>query len=184
MTGADQGVEKIGEGASSLKDRAGEIGESTGADKASEKMGGAVEGVAGGTNQAGEAAGKGAESAKEGLSNVGETTGISKGAETVTDAAGAAGTKAQEVASGLKDGAGAAGGKLGEGAQAGQEAVSNVSEKTGSNSDEFEIDSDVSDEDLLLLKGEIKRTKSTKTQRDLATATIELQKLHRQRWER
>ncbi|KAI4272233.1 MAG: hypothetical protein LQ337_005442 [Flavoplaca oasis] len=131
MTGADKGVEKIGEGASSLKDRAGEIGESSGANKASEAMGGAVEGVTGGANQAGEAAGKGAESAKEGVSKVGETTGISKGAETATDAAGAAGSKAQEGASGLKDGASAAGGKLGEGAQAGQEAVSNVGEKTG-----------------------------------------------------
>ncbi|KAL8744302.1 MAG: hypothetical protein Q9184_008013 [Pyrenodesmia sp. 2 TL-2023] len=41
-------------------------------------------------------------------------------------------------------------------------------------SDEFQIDSDVSDEELLLRKAEIKRTKSTKTQRDLAAATLEL----------
>ncbi|KAL8856211.1 MAG: hypothetical protein Q9178_007176 [Gyalolechia marmorata] len=53
-----------------------------------------------------------------------------------------------------------------------------------SDSDEFQIDSDVSVEELLLLKAEIKRTKSTKTQRDLAAAIVELQKLHRQRWER
>ncbi|KAL9039869.1 MAG: hypothetical protein Q9180_002270 [Flavoplaca navasiana] len=131
MTGADKGVEKIGEGVTSLKDRAGEIGESSGANEASEKMGGAVEGVTGGANQAGEAAGKGADSAKEEVSKIGETTGVSKGAESAADAAGAAGSMAQEGASGLKDGAGAAGSKLGEGAQAGQEAVSNVGEKTG-----------------------------------------------------
>ena len=50
-----------------------------------------------------------------------------------------------------------------------------------SDSDNFEIDSDVSDEDLLLLKAEIKRAESTKTQRDLAAATLELQKQHHQR---
>ncbi|KAL8724132.1 MAG: hypothetical protein Q9166_008119 [cf. Caloplaca sp. 2 TL-2023] len=53
-----------------------------------------------------------------------------------------------------------------------------------SDSDEFEIDSDVSDDDLLLLKSELKRAESTKTQRDLAAATVELQRLHFQRWER
>ena len=57
------------------------------------------------------------------------------------------------------------------------------SDSDGSDS-EFEIDSDVSDEDLLSLKAEIKRTESIITQRDLAAATLELQKLHRQRWDR
>ena len=50
-----------------------------------------------------------------------------------------------------------------------------TNDATESDSDGFEIISDVSDEDLLLLKVEIKRTKSTKTQRDLAAATIELE---------
>lgn len=53
-----------------------------------------------------------------------------------------------------------------------------------SDSDDFEIDLDVSDEDLLLLKAEIKRTESTKIQRDLAAVTLELQKQYHQRWER
>ena len=50
-----------------------------------------------------------------------------------------------------------------------------TNDATESDSDGFEIISDVSDEDLLLLKVEIKRTKSTKIQRDLAAATIELE---------
>ncbi|KAL8845649.1 MAG: hypothetical protein Q9221_009187 [Calogaya cf. arnoldii] len=57
------------------------------------------------------------------------------------------------------------------------------SDLDGSDSD-FEIDSDVSDEDLLSLKAEIKRTESTTTQRDLATATLELPELHSKRWDR
>ena len=50
-----------------------------------------------------------------------------------------------------------------------------------SDSDNFEIDSDVSDKDLLLLKAEIKRAESTKIQRDLAAAILEIQKQQRQR---
>lgn len=53
-----------------------------------------------------------------------------------------------------------------------------------SETDEFEIDSDVSDEGLLHLKAELKRTKAGKLQRDLAAATIELQKRFAQRWQR
>ena len=49
---------------------------------------------------------------------------------------------------------------------------------------DFDVDSDVSDKDLLYLKAEIKRTESTKTQRDLATATLKWQELHQQRWNR
>ena len=64
-------------------------------------------------------------------------------------------------------------------AQSTNDAIGFVVDK--SDSDNFEIDSDVSDEDLLLLKAEIKRAESTKTQRDLAAATLELQKQHHQR---
>ncbi|KAL8645213.1 MAG: hypothetical protein Q9226_007398, partial [Calogaya cf. arnoldii] len=158
MTGADKGVEKMGDAASGAKDGAGKMGEVTGADKAAETMGKGVEGVSGGASQAGETAGKGAESAKDGVSKVGEmtgadqgteklgegasavkdgagevgeSTGLSKGAETVTDAAGAAGSKVGEGASELKDGAGAAGEKLGESANAGKDAVGQVGESTG-----------------------------------------------------
>lgn len=67
-------------------------------------------------------------------------------------------------------------------AQGTNDAIESVVDE--SDSDDFEIDSDVSDEDLLLLKAEIKRTESTKTQRDLAAVTLELQKQHYQRWER
>ncbi len=55
---------------------------------------------------------------------------------------------------------------------------------TQPDSDEFEIDSDVSDEDLLLLRAELERAKTTKTQRDLAAATLAEQKLYLRRWER
>ncbi|KAL8732604.1 MAG: hypothetical protein Q9166_002578 [cf. Caloplaca sp. 2 TL-2023] len=109
VTGADKGVEKLGEGASGVKDGAekvgegvGKVGEVTGADKAKETMGKGVEGVTGGAGQAGETASQGLESAKDGVGKVGEAT----GADTATD-------------------------KLGEGAQAGQDAVSNVGESTG-----------------------------------------------------
>ncbi|KAL8903798.1 MAG: hypothetical protein Q9207_003690 [Kuettlingeria erythrocarpa] len=43
-----------------------------------------------------------------------------------------------------------------------------TNDATESDSDGFKIDSDVSDEDLLLLKAELMSTKSTKTQRNLA----------------
>lgn len=67
-------------------------------------------------------------------------------------------------------------------AQGTNNAMESVREE--SNSDDFEIDSDVSDKDLLLLKAKIKRAESTKIQRDLAAATLKIQKQYRQRWER
>lgn len=63
------------------------------------------------------------------------------------------------------------------GAQGTNNAMESVVDE--SDSDNFEIDSDVSDKDLLLLKAEIKRAESTKTQRNLAAARLEIQKQHR-----
>lgn len=147
MTGADKGVEKLGEGASGVKDGARKAGEMTGADKAAETMGKGVEGASDGVGKAGQAAGEGASNLQNGAAKVGESTGLSQGAESASDAAGAASSKLGDGAqagqdavskvgetTGLDKGAEAAGGateKLGEGAQAGQDAVSSVGEKTG-----------------------------------------------------
>ncbi|KAL8711006.1 MAG: hypothetical protein Q9225_007196 [Loekoesia sp. 1 TL-2023] len=158
MTGADKGVEKVGEGLESAKDAAGKVGESTGADKAGETLSQGAEGIKDGTGKAGETATQGFEGAKEGAGKIGESTGLDKGAETAGDIGSAAGGKLGEGAqagqdavgkgaetatgaaskvgetTGLDKGAeaaGAAGSKVGEGVQAGQEAVSSVGEKTG-----------------------------------------------------
>lgn len=49
---------------------------------------------------------------------------------------------------------------------------------------DFEIDSDVSDFDLLELQRELKRLDPKKMQRDLADATIASQASTKQRWKR
>ena len=48
--------------------------------------------------------------------------------------------------------------------------------------EEFDIDSNVSDADLLELKQELGKLGSTKAQRDLADATIAIQETTLQRW--
>jgi len=48
----------------------------------------------------------------------------------------------------------------------------------------FEIDSDVSDADLLELKQELNKLGSEKAQRDLADATVAVQETTLQRWKR
>ncbi|KAL9584772.1 MAG: hypothetical protein Q9203_004532 [Teloschistes exilis] len=138
MTGADKGVEKVGEGVSSAGGAAGKVGES-GKDAA--------------TGAAGKV-GEGASGLQSGIGKLGESTGLSKGTESAGDAGEAASEKASEgaeagqeaasqaaesgqenlgkagEAAGLDKGAEAAGDtantaaeKVGEGAQAGQDAA-------------------------------------------------------------
>ena len=49
---------------------------------------------------------------------------------------------------------------------------------------DFEIDSDVSDIELQELRQELKKLEPRKVQRELADATLALQKLNMERWER
>ncbi|KAL8697794.1 MAG: hypothetical protein Q9201_006927 [Fulgogasparrea decipioides] len=146
MTGADKGVEKVGEGFEGAKDTAGKAGEMTGADRAGEALSqgaGSVKDTAtGATGKLGE----GASGLQSGAGKIGESIGLSKGSEspedskegqeagqeateegnktgqdTLNQAGGAAGLdKGAETAG---DAADAAGDQLGKGAQAGQDAV-------------------------------------------------------------
>ncbi len=50
--------------------------------------------------------------------------------------------------------------------------------------EDFDIDSEVSDADLLELKQELKQLGTEKAQRDLADATVAAQEMTRQRWKR
>lgn len=50
--------------------------------------------------------------------------------------------------------------------------------------DGFEIDSDVSDEEVRFLSAQLQSTRTERTQRNLAVTTLVLQKLHFQRWVR
>lgn len=49
---------------------------------------------------------------------------------------------------------------------------------------DFDIDSEVSDADLLELKQELNKLGTEKAQRDLADATVAAQEMTRQRWKR
>ncbi len=50
--------------------------------------------------------------------------------------------------------------------------------------EDFDIDSEVSDADLLELKQELNKLGTEKAQRDLADATLAAQEMTRQRWKR
>jgi len=65
-----------------------------------------------------------------------------------------------------------------------QNAYPGQADGTSDDGSEFEIDSDVSDTDLLELQRELKKLDPKKMQRDLADATIALQASVMRRWER
>ena len=64
--------------------------------------------------------------------------------------------------------------------------VDNNSESDLRSDDEsdFDIDSDVSDTELQELRQELKKLEPRKVQRELADATLALQKMNMERWER